>query len=277
MNSFSLKGNKRQPEPAGSTVSVIIATYNRPKQLHRAIVSALGQTHPVLEILVCEDGRTNVCADIVRSFDDPRIRHLPGSWTGMPAVPRNRGLLEAKGFWIGFLDDDDSWHPEKVKLQLQEAHRHNRGFIATAYTITQHNKKNRFSHHSFSEFLRGNPVALSSVLVQRHLITSGFSENPKLRGLEDFHLWLQVATRNPCLRLESLLIDYCDASIDSVRRLHCPRTGAEELKAVLVAFLSQHPNQVHLPLRAVLATRLRLVHIRMQGIVEQLLNQIWSR
>jgi glycosyltransferase involved in cell wall biosynthesis len=72
-----------------SDVSVVIPTWNRAAMLERAVRSALNQTLPPLEILVCDDG----------SSDDSR------------AVIEAMGA--SRGEWIAFLDDDDEWRPEK--------------------------------------------------------------------------------------------------------------------------------------------------------------------
>jgi teichuronic acid biosynthesis glycosyltransferase TuaG len=252
------------------TVSVIIATYNRPEPLRQAIASVLRQTHPVSEILICEDGNSNTCAQVVASFADPRVRHLPGRWAGLPAVPRNRGLHEAKGFWIAFLDDDDSWHEEKLQLQLEAALKLHRRFAATATTATPHQSKHNIRSLGFNRFLRGNPVVLSSVLVERDLVASGFSEDPNLRGLEDFHLWLQVAAQTSCTRLSGPLVNYCETSANSIRRLHAPRSGAEELQSVLMYFLAEHPNLKALSLRIRLLTQIKLLSIRLRCVLQQL-------
>ena len=98
-------------------VSVIIPTYNRQHTLLAAIQSALSQTLPPLEVLVCDDGSTDGSAEAVAALDDPRVRWLTGPHAGYPAVPRNRGLREARGEWVAFLDDDDVWLPEKLAVQ----------------------------------------------------------------------------------------------------------------------------------------------------------------
>ncbi|HTF03668.1 MAG TPA: glycosyltransferase family 2 protein, partial [Bacteroidia bacterium] len=101
-----------------STVSVIIPTWNRAHTLGAAVKSVLEQTHPVLEILVCDDGSTDHTEQVLASFNDPRIRIVKGPRAGRPAVPRNRGIAEATGDWVAFLDSDDTWLPTKTEKQL---------------------------------------------------------------------------------------------------------------------------------------------------------------
>ncbi len=92
-------------------VSVIIPTWNAAATIKTAVLSALRQTYPPLEILVCEDGSTDNSKEIVESLNDARVRWLTGPHAGQPAIPRNRGIRKATGQWLAFLDSDDEWLP----------------------------------------------------------------------------------------------------------------------------------------------------------------------
>ena len=97
-------------------VSVVIPTYNRARWLRDAIRSALQQTHRPLEVLVVDDGSTDdtgrLCADM-----GPPVRHILQEHSGA-AVARNRGLEEARGEYVAFLDSDDLWQPRKLEVHL---------------------------------------------------------------------------------------------------------------------------------------------------------------
>lgn len=97
-------------------VSVVIPTYNRENTIESSVRSALNQTYPVEEVLVCDDGSTDHTESIVRSIEDDRVKWLPGRHWGRPAPPRNRGLQVATGQWLAFLDSDDEWDNNKVEL-----------------------------------------------------------------------------------------------------------------------------------------------------------------
>ncbi len=99
-------------------VSVVIPNHNRATTLEAAVASVLAQDYPDIEVLVCDDGSSDESEDVVRSFDDARVRWLPGPRTGGPAAPRNRGVAAATGEWVAFLDSDDTWAPGKIKAQL---------------------------------------------------------------------------------------------------------------------------------------------------------------
>lgn len=88
-------------------VSVILPVYDREHLIGEALASVVAQRYPALEIVVVDDGSTDATADVVRSFDAP-IRYVRQGHAGVAAA-RNRGLEEATGRWITFLDSDDLW------------------------------------------------------------------------------------------------------------------------------------------------------------------------
>jgi glycosyltransferase involved in cell wall biosynthesis len=98
-------------------VSVIIPVFNREQFVGQAIESALKQTYPSVEIIVIDDGSTDNTAVVVNAFKG-RLRHVH-SENGGPAAARNRGLELAQGEFIAFLDSDDLWPADKLKMQLQ--------------------------------------------------------------------------------------------------------------------------------------------------------------
>lgn len=91
-------------------VTVIINTYNRADRVGRAIASVLGQDFADFEVVVVDDGSRDHTPEVVASFEVPRLRAVRQENRGLCAA-RNRGLAEAKGDWVGFLDDDDLFFP----------------------------------------------------------------------------------------------------------------------------------------------------------------------
>lgn len=101
-------------------VSAIIPAYNRLKYLQRAIDSALAQTVPVGEIIVVDDGSTDGTGEFVEAVYGTRVRLVRQSNTGV-AGARHRGIQEAHGEWIAFLDSDDEWFPDRNAQLLKAA------------------------------------------------------------------------------------------------------------------------------------------------------------
>ena len=90
-------------------ISVIIATFRRPKELSEALASVLSQTGVSLEVVVVDDSPEGSAQEVVGNAQDPRVRYLrnPEPTGGFPSVVRNLGWPLAHGAFVHFLDDDD--------------------------------------------------------------------------------------------------------------------------------------------------------------------------
>src|SRR5258708_17374455 len=99
-------------------VSIIIPVYNSEKYLAETIQSALNQTWPNTEIIVVDDGSSDNSLKAAREFKDPRIRIFEQENRGASSA-RNKGLLEAKGEYIQFLDADDLLNSNKIEDQIR--------------------------------------------------------------------------------------------------------------------------------------------------------------
>lgn len=100
------------------TVSVLIATCNRPEQLSRAIQSVLEQTYQEFEIIVVDDGLEKRAEDVVAQFVDERIIYIKHEKNKGCSAAKNTGIREARGIYIAILDDDDKWLSEKLEKQI---------------------------------------------------------------------------------------------------------------------------------------------------------------
>ncbi len=89
-------------------ISVIIPLYNGEAYIQRSVKSVLAQTYINFELIVVNDGSTDAGSEVVRNIFDPRLRLLHQSNMGVSAA-RNKGIAEAKGIYIAFLDADDEW------------------------------------------------------------------------------------------------------------------------------------------------------------------------
>ena len=101
------------------TVSVVIPTYNRAHLVGRAIQSVLNQTYQDFEIIVVDDASTDNTEEVVKSFNDPRIRYVRHDQNRGGSAARNTGIKTALGEYIAFQDSDDEWLPEKLEKQMR--------------------------------------------------------------------------------------------------------------------------------------------------------------
>jgi len=116
-------------------VSVVIPLYNKGPYIARALNSVLAQTFQDFEVIVVDDGSTDSGAEVVRRFDDPRIRLIQQENRGVSAA-RNRGIEAARAELVAFLDADDEWLPGFVETIVRlRALFPNAGLYGTAYEL----------------------------------------------------------------------------------------------------------------------------------------------
>jgi glycosyltransferase involved in cell wall biosynthesis len=93
--------------------------YNSEKYISEAIKSVLNQSYTNFELIVIDDASQDKTIEVIDEFLklDSRISLYKSKQNfGMPSGPRNRGVKLAKFDWIAFIDSDDVWHPDKLKL-----------------------------------------------------------------------------------------------------------------------------------------------------------------
>jgi glycosyltransferase involved in cell wall biosynthesis len=105
-----------------TSVSVIIPTFNAERLVTQAVRSVLAQTHCPLEITVIDDGSTDATREALRPYGG-RLRYLAQENRGVYAA-RNRGIREARGTHVAFLDADDIWEPTKLARQVEILEKH---------------------------------------------------------------------------------------------------------------------------------------------------------
>ena len=89
-------------------ISVVIPLYNKEKSIAQTLECVLNQTYKDFEVIVVDDGSKDNSAAIVAQFTDTRI-HLIRQENGGVSAARNRGIEEAQGKYVAFLDADDVW------------------------------------------------------------------------------------------------------------------------------------------------------------------------
>jgi glycosyltransferase involved in cell wall biosynthesis len=97
---------------------VILPTYNRLRTLPRAVASVLDQDEPDFELLIVDDASTDATASWLRTLTDPRIRVIGCETNGGPSAARNRGLEAAQAPIAAFLDSDDVYRPNRLRVAL---------------------------------------------------------------------------------------------------------------------------------------------------------------
>ncbi len=192
-----------------------------------AIQSALNQSYPVHEILVCDDGSTDDSSERVRAMVNPKVKWLSCGRNGMPSIPRNKGMQAAEGEWFAFLDSDDSWTSDKIEKQFlllnaQKAKAVSSNAIrmdSKGINLGPYQKEVIPDVIKTEHLLKTNLVICSSAMIHSSLlkVVFGFPESKKLKAIEDYTFWLRVSTQTNFVYSSECLVNYLDDSASSIR------------------------------------------------------------
>ena len=193
-------------------VSVIIPTYNRAGLVARAVESVFEQTFRDFELIVVDDGSTDRTEAALAVYGDG-LTLLRQANRGVSAA-RNRGLAEAKGRLISFLDSDDYWHPKKLAVQVRFFEERQEVLICQTEEVWHRrgrrvNPRNRHRKPSGDVFLDSLKLCLispSAVMMRRELFDLVGLFDEGLPACEDYDLWLRVAARFPVHLIDQALV-----------------------------------------------------------------------
>jgi len=194
-------------------ISVVIPAYNIGKFVGRAIESVLAQTRGPDEIIVVDDGSTDETAAQIKKFG-AKVKYIYQDNAG-PGAARNTGIKAAGGEWVAFLDGDDEWLPDNLKLQTDLLNRNPDIFWSvgnynsclydekrsTPYLVPEKVKtlmrgKDYFDDY-FDAFMFGAHGCTDTILVKRELLQEIGLFLPGIPFGEDIDLWFRLAIRRP--------------------------------------------------------------------------------
>lgn len=230
-------------------VSVVIASYNMAHFLPQAVGSVLRQTYPNVELIVVDDGSTDPTRSAMAPFlAQPNVRYVRQSNAGQAAA-KNRGVREARGEYIAFLDADDFWADDKLAAQVPLLQRSPAVGVVYARIryIDEQGKPDGecedelFRGHVSGALFVSNFVGFGTALVKRECFErlGGFDES--LRMGIDYDLWLRFSTRYQ--------FDYIDRPLLHYRRWPgqmSKDTSGRYRNGMLIMerFLRDHPGHV---------------------------------
>jgi glycosyltransferase involved in cell wall biosynthesis len=193
-------------------VSVVMPSYNYAHFIGRALQSVLDQTYSNWEALVVDNHSQDNTDDIIKSFNDPRIRLLKIHNHGVIAASRNLGIREARGEWIAFLDSDDCWYPTKLEVIMAAVNTNNSYDVLCndELLVDTHTGDKRVLRHGpykedfYRELLVGdNRLSPSATVISRNFLVRhglAFNESQGYVTVEDYDLWLNLARCGACFK-----------------------------------------------------------------------------
>jgi glycosyltransferase involved in cell wall biosynthesis len=200
-------------------VSVVIPTYNRKDILVETIQSVLDQSFNDFEILVIDNGSTDGTEHVIKEIKDNRIHYHWMNPTGRPAFPRNVGIRMAQGEYVAFLDSDDLWLPEKLEKQVAFLENNpNLNWVYCKFEQLEHTT-GKISEPTNWQYYQGkvapklifkNFIASPTLLINKSVFdkVGGFDERLNLSTVEDWELWLRIASLYPVGFVPEVLVRY---------------------------------------------------------------------
>ncbi|MEL6460301.1 MAG: glycosyltransferase [Cyanobacteria bacterium J06621_15] len=199
------------------TISVIVPVFNAKKTIKETIYSILNQTFKDIEVIVSDDCSTDSTLEIVKSISDSRIKVISNPTNTGVSETRNRGIAQAQGEYISFIDADDLWTPDKLESQWQVLQ--NNPQAAVAYSWTDYiNAEGKFIKSGrrviangdiFTKLLQINFLENGSNPLIRHKALAeigGFDKS--LVAAEDKDMWLRLAANYEFVCVEKPQILY---------------------------------------------------------------------
>jgi glycosyltransferase involved in cell wall biosynthesis len=193
-------------------VSVIIPTHNRAEFLRSAITSVLNQTFQDFEIIVIDDASKDHTREIIANFNDARIKAIHNQVSKGAAGARNIGIMNSNCEYIAFLDDDDEWLPEKLKIQtclLDNSPQEVGGVCTGCFTIekasggvlSEYNPKR-------NDLVKENFITTSSILLRRECFKKCGLFDESMPTSSDCDMWIRISKTFSFNIIKSCLIKY---------------------------------------------------------------------
>ena len=232
-------------------VSVILPAYNAAPFVSDAIDSVLAQTYKNLELIVVDDGSTDDTEKAISRYNRIKFFHQQNSGAG---AARNRGLYEAKGEYIAFIDADDLWLPEKIKLQVDYLqHSEFQWCYCDSYFSwfdsgkiigNLSNTQGKYHNDILIPYVSGQfSIPLPSTLMKREVFENVGYFDESLRTEEHTDLWARIATKYPIGFIDVPLVEI-RKRFDSLKGSTDPTITGNNRRKMLKKLISIAPERL---------------------------------
>lgn len=205
-------------------ISVVIPLYNKEHYIADTLKSVLKQTCSDFEVIVIDDGSTDHSAEIVATFHDERIHYIFQENQGVAAA-RNRGIREATGEFIAFLDADDCWFPDYLEkmTQLAAAYPHQHVFCSAQENRiinTLPDGVTIISDHCLYDYI----YFTGCMFLRREVFDKAGCFREGIQLGEDRDMWLRMACHYPTVYLNEATVSHSYQTENNLSRSFNPST-----------------------------------------------------
>lgn len=174
-------------------VSVIIPVYNSSKHIRECLDSVIKQTYKNLEIILVDDKSSDNSIEIIKSYNDKRIKLIESKENLGAAESRNKGVKEATGNYICFIDSDDFWKLNKIEKQVRFIK--NKEFIYAGYSYYKKGRTHNVKvpkQIDYKESLKNTTIFTSTVMFNMEKLNKEDILMPNIRRGQDQATWWKV-------------------------------------------------------------------------------------
>ncbi|MFQ2696108.1 glycosyltransferase family 2 protein [Aeromonas caviae] len=219
-------------------VSIVMPSHNSDKTISAAISSIVAQDYQHWELLITDDKSSDNTIAILKGFEarDPRINVLFNDENLGAGFSRNQSIRRARGKYIAFLDSDDLWKPDKLKIQVSFMEKNNYVFTFTSYQMFSNEGDGKVvnapSSITYDKLLYGNVIGCLTVMYNAEVL--GRQEMPLIRKRQDMGLWLALLTKcDKAYGLPDVLAKYRTDSGMTQNKLHVAKYQWEFYRTVV--------------------------------------------
>lgn len=201
--------------------SIAIAVYNKEKQIAQTLQSVLAQTYTDFEVVIVNDGSTDNSEQVIKSFNDPRIRYFTQENQGA-AAGRNAAIEKCNARYIALLDADDLWHreylsviyrliqkyPEEKVFAVAAAVESYKKILQPKYSINNIKPNEVYKVDFFEASCINSVLTSSSTVLHRSVLEKTGLYNSAIKSGEDTDLWIRIGMHYPVIFKNSVLVTY---------------------------------------------------------------------
>lgn len=197
-------------------LSVILPTYNSQAFIAQAVKSVLDQSFQDFEFIIIDDGSTDATGDIVKSFNDPRIRLERRGHAGL-VNSLNYGISVARGEYIARMDSDDQSLPDRFFKQVAFLDLHPQAALCGSWAVAIDEHGKNIGTYSYTPAKIGsirryallhNPFIHPSVMIRKGILQAAGGYRRFWKHTEDYELWTRIIYHHEAGNIPEILIKY---------------------------------------------------------------------